>query len=175
MPWGNRGSSSRHGFQTDQVLELDVVTGEGVELSCSPTSHPELFDAVRAGLAQCAIIIRATLRLVRAPERVRRFQLSYPDLASLTADQRRVLEEARFDQLQGAVVPDGTGGWRYQLEAGVFYDGTMPPDDGALLAGLVDKRETVSDLTFGEDANAFAKLEKSCGRMANGSIRIPGS
>ncbi|ULK95722.1 FAD-binding protein [Bradyrhizobium sp. I71] len=157
---GIGGSSSRHGLQTDQVLELDVVTGEGVELTCSPTSHSELFDAVRAGLAQCAIIVRATLRLMRAPGRVRRFQLSYPDLASLTADQRRVLEEARFDQLQGAVVPDGTGGWRYQLEAGVFYDGKMPPDDGALLAGLADKRETVSDLTFGEDANAFAKLEK---------------
>jgi FAD/FMN-containing dehydrogenase len=156
---GIGGSSSRYGLQTDQVLELDVVTGEGVELTCSPSSHPQLFDAVRAGLAQCAIIVRATLRLMRAPERGRRFQLSYPDLASLTADQRRVLEEARFDQLQGAVVPDGTGGWRYQLEAGVFYDGKLP-DDEALLAGLADKRETVSDLTFGEDVNAFAKLEK---------------
>lgn len=154
------GSSSRHGLQTDQVLELDVVTGEGAELTCSPTSHAELFDAVRAGLAQCAIITRATLRLMCAPERVRRFQLSFPDLASLTADQRRVLDEARFDQLQGAVVPDGAGGWRYQLEAGVFYDSNMPPDDKALLADLADKREIVSDLGFSDDANAFAKLEK---------------
>ncbi|WP_027533658.1 FAD-binding protein [Bradyrhizobium sp. WSM3983] len=157
---GIGGSSSRHGLQTDQVLELDVVTGEGAELTCSPTSHAELFDAVRAGLAQCALITRATLRLMRAPERVRRFQLSYPDLASLTADQGRVLDEARFDQLQGAVVPDGAGGWRYQLEAGVFYDSNMPPDDKALLADLADKREIVSDLGFGDDANAFAKLEK---------------
>ncbi|MGX1319729.1 cytokinin dehydrogenase [Bradyrhizobium sp. USDA 377] len=156
---GIGGSSSRRGFQTDQVLELDVVTGEGVELTCSPTAHAELFDAVRAGLAQCAIISRATLRLMRAPERVRRYLLSYPDLASLTADQRRALDEARFDQLQGAVVPDGAGGWRYQLEAGVFYDSSTPPDDEALLAGLA-KHETVSDLAFGDDANAFAKLEK---------------
>lgn len=157
---GIGGSSSRHGLQTDQVLELDVVTGEGVELTCSPTSHAELYNAVRAGLAQCAIIARATLRLMRAPERVRRFQLSYPNLASLTADQQRALTEARFDQLQGAVVPDGAGGWRYQLEAGVFYDSNMPPDDKALLADLADKREIVSDLGFGDDANAFAKLEK---------------
>ncbi|RZN02848.1 FAD linked oxidase [Bradyrhizobium genosp. SA-3] len=157
---GIGGSSSRHGLQTDQVLELDIVTGEGVELTCSPTAHAELFDAVRAGLAQCAIINRATLRLMRAPERVRRYLLSYPDLASLTADQRRALDEARFDQLQGAVVPDGAGDWRYQLEAGVFYDSSTAPDDNALLAGLADKRETVSDLTFGDDANAFAKLEK---------------
>lgn len=157
---GIGGSSSRHGLQTDQVLELDVVTGEGVELTCSPTAHADLFDAVRAGLAQCAIIIRATLALMRAPERVRRYLLSYPDLASLTADQRRALDEARFDQLQGAVVPDGAGGWRYQLEAGVFYNSSTPPDDKALLAGLADKHETVSDLAFGEDANAFARLEK---------------
>lgn len=157
---GIGGSSSRHGLQTDQVLELDVVTGESVELTCSPTANADLFDAVRAGLAQCATITRATLRLMRAPERVRRYLLSYPDLASLTADQRRALDEARFDQLQGAVVPNGAGGWRYQLEAGVFYDSSMPPNDKALLAGLADKRETVSDLAFGEDANAFAKLEK---------------
>ncbi|MBR0708558.1 FAD-binding protein [Bradyrhizobium liaoningense] len=157
---GIGGSSSQHGLQTDQVLELDVVTGEGVELTCSPTAHAELFDAVRAGLAQCAIITRAMLRLMRAPERVRRYLLSYSDLASLTADQRRALDEGRFDQLQGAVVPDGTGGWRYQMEAAVFYDSGTPPDDKRLLAGLAEKRETVSDLAFGDDANAFAKLEQ---------------
>lgn len=158
---GIGGSSSRFGMQTDQVLELDVVTGEGRQLTCSPASNPDLFDAVRAGLAQCAIITRATLRLVRAPERVRRFQLFYPDLTSLTADQLHVLAEARFDQLQGAVVPDGTGGWRYLLEAGVFHDGHSTLDDKALLAGLSDHRATavVTDLTFRDDAMAFAKLE----------------
>lgn len=157
---GIGGSSSRHGLQTDQVLELDIVTGEGIELTCSPASHAELFDAVRAGLAQCAIITRAALALMRAPERVRRYLLSYPDLASLSADQRRVLAQQRFDQLQGAVVPDGAGGWRHQLEAGVFYDGDTLPDEKVLFAGLSDKRETVSDMAFGDDANAFAKLEK---------------
>ena len=89
------------------------------ELTCSASINPDLFDAVRAGLGQCGIITRATLRLRRAPERVRRFQLFYPDLAVLTADQRRVLDEQRFDQLQGAILPDGRGGWRYQLEAAV--------------------------------------------------------
>jgi cytokinin dehydrogenase len=158
---GIGGSSSRHGLLTDQAIELDVVTGEGRQLTCSPTSNAELYDAVRAGLAQCAIITRATLRLVRAPERVRRFQLSYPDLPSLTADQRRVLAEARFDQLQGAVVPEAAGGWRYLLEAGVFHDGDSHPDDEALLAGLSDRRGSavVTDFAFRDDANAFAKLE----------------
>jgi cytokinin dehydrogenase len=72
---GIGGASSRHGMQTDNVLEFDVVTGDGQELTCSATSNPNAFDAVRAGLGQCGIITRATLRLQRAPERVRRFQL----------------------------------------------------------------------------------------------------
>src|SRR5262249_1656541 len=82
---GIGGTSSREGMQTDHVLSLDIVTGSGEELTCSATSHPDLFDAARAGLAQCGIITRATLRLRRAPERVRRFQLFYSDFAFLIA------------------------------------------------------------------------------------------
>jgi FAD/FMN-containing dehydrogenase len=158
---GIGGTSSRHGLQTDHVLALDVVTGEGEKLTCSATSNPDLFDAVRAGLAQCGVVTRATLRLMRAPERVRRFQLFYPDLSSLTADQGLVLAEDRFDQLQGALLPDGAGGWRYQLDGAVFYDRHAIPDDDAVLASLSDDRGAaiVTDLTYRDDANAFAKLE----------------
>jgi FAD/FMN-containing dehydrogenase len=110
-------------MQTGNVLELNVVTGDGNELTCSPASNPDLFDGVRAGLGQCGIITRASLRLVRAPARVRRFQLSYRNLGALTADQRLVLTEQRLDQLQGAILPDGPGGWRYQLDGyNVFQD-----------------------------------------------------
>ena len=117
---GIGGSSSRYGMQTDNVLELDVVTGDGKELTCSATSNPDIFAGVLAGLGQCGVIMRATLGLVRAPERVRRFQLFYPSLSAVTADQRRSLTEQRFDQLQGAILPDPSGGWRYQLEAPCF-------------------------------------------------------
>ncbi|WOH49048.1 FAD-binding protein [Bradyrhizobium sp. sBnM-33] len=108
---GIGATSSRHGMQTDNVIALDVVTGDGNELSCSATADPDLFDSVRAGLGQCGIVTRATLRLVRAPERIRRFQLFYRDLPSLTADQRRVLTEGRFDQLQG----DHSSRWQRRL------------------------------------------------------------
>ncbi|WP_105426006.1 FAD-binding protein [Neorhizobium tomejilense] len=168
---GIGGSTSRHGMQTDNVLEMDVVTGAGRELTCSPDLNPDLFDAVRGGLGQCAVITRATLRLVRAPERVRRFQLFYPDFKSLAADQRLVLEDGRFDQLQGAVLPDGTGGWRYQLDGAVYYDSDAAPDPN-VLAGLSDQRgaAVISDLTYLDDAVAFAKLEtllRSNGQWSN--------
>ena len=164
--------SSRHGMQTDHVIELDVVTGDGRELTCSAASNPELFNAVRAGLGQFGVITRAALDLVRAPERVRRYQLFYPDLASLTADQRRALREQRFDQLQGAILPDGSGGWRYQLEGAVFYAGETPPDSNAVLAALSDDRKTavITDLSYRDDALAFAKFEqllRSKGQWSN--------
>jgi cytokinin dehydrogenase len=158
---GIGGTSSRFGMQTDHVLEFDVVTGDGRELTCSRDSYPDLFDAVRGGLGQCGIVTRATLALVRAPDRVRRYQLFYPDLASLAADQRRVLAEGRFDELQGAIIPDGKGAWRYQLEGAVHYRSKSVPDDRMVLADLSDKRgaAVVIDLEYRDDAIAFEKLE----------------
>ncbi|MEQ1408532.1 FAD-binding protein [Neorhizobium sp. Rsf11] len=158
---GIGGTTFRHGMQTDNVLALNVVTGDGRELTCSEDVNPDLFDAVRAGLGQCGIITRATLRLMRAPERVRRFHLFYSDLRSLTADQRTALADGRFDYLQGAVLPDGAGTWQYQLEGVVFYDGAAVPDDKAVLAGLSDQRSAadISDVSYSEDVRAFARLE----------------
>ena len=154
-------TSSRQGMQTDHVLELNVVTGEGRELTCSAGTNPDLFDAARAGLGQCGIVTRAVLRLVRAPQRVRRYQLFYQDLQALSTDQRRVLSEQRFDQLQGAVLPDANGGWRYQLEAALYYDDAALPDDKSLLATLSDERgaAVITDATYRDDIQAFAKFE----------------
>jgi cytokinin dehydrogenase len=151
----------RPGTACKPTIELDVVTGDGKELTCSADSNPELFNSVRGGLGQCGVITRATLRLIRAPARVRRYQLFYSDLSSLTADQRRVLAEGRFDQLQGALLPAGSGAWKYQLEGAVFYDGDAAPDDKAVLAALSDDRgaAVIADLSYRDDALAFAKFE----------------
>jgi cytokinin dehydrogenase len=174
---GIGGSSSRHGLQTDQVLELDVVTADGRQLRCSPSANRDLFDAVRAGLGQCGIVTAATLRLVRAPSRVRRFQLFYRDLATLAAEQRRLLDNGRFDQLQGAVLPgpaDGPrGGWRYQLDGAVFHDGSLVADDRRVLDGLSDERSAavVIEASYRDDALAFDKLRGVL--VANGQWSHP--
>ena len=159
---GIGGASSRHGMQTDQVLALEVVTADGRQRRCSPSENPDLFDAVRAGLGQCGIVSRATLRLVPAPQRVRRFQLFYRDLATVAAEQRRLLDDGRFDQLQGAVLPDRRGGWRYQLDGALFHDGSLAADDRRVLDGLADDRgaAVVMDATYRDDALAFDKLRQ---------------
>ena len=158
---GIGGMSHLYGMQTDNVLELSVVVADGSELTCSATQNADLFDAVRAGLGQAGIITRATLQLIPAPARVRRYQLFYPDQAALTADQRKVLDERRFQHLQGGFLPNGSGGWKFQLEGGVFYAGSAP-DDGTVLAGLSDDRASavIADLAYSEYLNTFAAPEQ---------------
>ena len=46
---GIGGTTFRYGMQTDNVIELSVVTGDGRELVCSASSNSDLFDAVRGG------------------------------------------------------------------------------------------------------------------------------
>jgi cytokinin dehydrogenase len=159
---GGVGSAiSRFGVLTDNVLELQVVTGRGERLTCSPTSNPGLFDAVRAGLGQVAVITRATLRLVPAPPQVRRFLLSYPDLATMLEDQRLLTSERRFKAVQGAVLPAPTGGWMFRLDLVTDLSGD-PPDEAALLAGLSDDRARAerSTLPYLDYLDRLAALER---------------
>jgi cytokinin dehydrogenase len=159
---GGVGSAiSRFGVLTDNVLELRVVTGRGERLTCSPTSNPRLFDAVRAGLGQVAVITRATLRLVPAPRQVRRFLLYYPDLATMLGDQRLLAAERRFEGVQGAALPAPTGGWMFRLDLVKDLPGD-PPDEAALLAGLSDDRARAepSTLPYLDYLDRLAALER---------------
>jgi cytokinin dehydrogenase len=149
---GLGGTTHRYGAQVDNVLELEVITGAGERTVCSPTRRADLFYAVLAGLGQCAIITRATVRLLPAPETVRHYQLFYPSVAALTADQRRVVRDGRFPFVQGqALAPaEGTSEWRYLLEAVAFPKESTPPDDDALLGDLNFERGTqlIDDLPY---------------------------
>jgi len=148
---GIGGAGLRHGAQVDNVLALDVVTGEGLRVRCSRTRSPLLFDAVLAGRGQCGVITRAVLKLIPAPAAVRLFDLLYVDLAAFAADARIVVRDGRFDTVQGLVVPSPAGGWAYLLEA---TSSTGRADD-ELLAGLRDVRSeaAISDMPFA----AYAK------------------
>ncbi|HZE31175.1 MAG TPA: FAD-binding protein [Actinoallomurus sp.] len=168
---GLGGAGHRYGAQVDNVTELEVVTGTGERTVCSPARHADLFHAVLAGLGQCAIITRATVRLLPAPTSARRYQLFYPSLTALTADQRRVVREERFDYAEGQVqaAPDGSGHWLYLLEA-VAFDGA-PADDAGLLGDLSYTRggEQVEDLPYFDFLNRLAapvELLRSIGEWA---------
>jgi FAD/FMN-containing dehydrogenase len=143
---GIGGAGFRHGAQVDNVLALEVVTGEGRRMRCSRTRSPRLFDAMLAGLGQCGVMTRAVLRVKPAPVGVRLFDLLYVDLGSFAADARAVVRDGRFDTVQGLVVPSPAGGWAYLLEA----TSSSARGDDELLAGLRDVRgqATISAMTY---------------------------
>ncbi|MET7639742.1 FAD-binding protein [Streptomyces sp. NPDC005438] len=152
---GLGGQTQRDGAQTDNVTELQVVTGAGELVRCSARRNRELFDAVRAGLGQCAVIVGATIPLRRAPKTVRHYELPYTDLSVFMEDQKRLVEEGRFDYVEGLVLPDDSGAFRvHVLEAVAYGPPAGPePDDAELLAGLrfvpgQENAETLDYYTF---------------------------
>ena len=132
---GFGGTTHHHGAQVNNVVSLEVVTGTGEIVTCSATEHAELFHAELAGLGQVGVITRATVPLIPAPASARQYTLMYPSVAVMTAAQRRVVRDGRFDWLEGAINAVAGGGWQYVLEGAAYYDGT-PPDDQALIGDL---------------------------------------
>lgn len=159
---GGVGSGTqRHGLQSDNVLAMDVVTGTGHEVTCSAQSHVELFDTVRAGLGQVAVITRATLKLVPAPRQVRRHLLFYPDFASMLRDQRLMSADTRFDTVAGAILATPKGGWSFRLDVARPLAASTAPDEAAL-AGLSDdpSRRQATTLSYFDYLNRLSELEK---------------
>ncbi|MCX4755668.1 FAD-binding protein [Kitasatospora purpeofusca] len=166
---GIGGGVQRYGFQVDTVESVDVVTGTGELVTASASANRELFEAVLGGGGQAGLIVRATLRLVRARERALVLNLFYDDLGAYLADQKKVMLERRFDLQVGDVSRNAAGtGWRYKVEGVVHYDGTAAPDRAKLVRGLrcVAADTTFTDQTAREYAyrvDAFAGFLKGAG------------
>lgn len=171
-------ASFRAATQVDQCEALEVVTGRGELVTCSPTAEPELFDAVRGGLGLCGVITRATLRLRPAKRAVRTFYLLYDDLAALMADEKLLIDRETVDYLESWCVPcpqgfrHGPAGpqmfaeWFFPLHATVEYDDD-PPTSEAVLDGLRPYRRVhVADLsveTFAQRLDPLFELWRRSG------------
>ena len=165
-------TSFRNGVQSDNVLELDVITGTGQKITCSLDNHTDLFEAMRAGLGQVGIITRATLKLIPAPDAVRFYELTYSDLQSMLVDQRLLATGHRCQGLQGAIV-SSPAGWSYKIDA-VTYGaaGDATANDRTVLAGLaVDKAavrvRTLTYLDYLDRLSALERLLRSKGQWSN--------
>jgi cytokinin dehydrogenase len=92
------------------------------------------------------------LRLVPAPDSVRLYDLFYADLPTLIGDLNRVMDDERFDQIEGWALPQPDGTWAYLLEAIAFHGPDGPPDDLALLEGLrhLPQATQKADMSFWE-------------------------
>lgn len=156
---GVSGRSYQYGAQVDNVLELQVVTGEGELLTCSETSNRELFEAALAGLGLCAIIVRATIRLIPAKERARTLRLFYPDASAMLADLRFLINEERFAHIRGMSVTTPEGGFAFFIEGTSFYTSAaeLPADP---LEGLnaIPGAEQFEDRTYFEYTDLVVQL-----------------
>ena len=106
---GFGASSHRYGAQADNVDELVAVTGDARQLRCSRTENPTLFDCVRGGLGQFAVITEARIRLRRTLPDVRTFFLAYDDIEALMQDQRQVISDDRFEYIASTCFPRAAG------------------------------------------------------------------
>lgn len=140
-------TSHRYGTQVGQVEQLEVVTGTGERVRCSPTRHAGLFDAVRSGQGQFGIITEAWIRLRPAGARFRQYELHYREFDRFGKDLERLLETDRFDHLRAELRHHEN---LIVLTAGIEYD--EAPDDGRFIDGL------------GHDAHACTRDTASVGR-----------
>lgn len=155
---GIGGQSFRWGAQTDNVLELEVVTGRGELVTCSAFSHPGLFHVCRVGLGQYGIICGARIRLTRAQPMARTYTALYTDIAAFMADQLRLIHDGRFDYIEGSLAPQPGGGWAFQIELTKYF--STPPNDAAQLAGLSFLGDTLAivDQSYFDFVNRLAPL-----------------
>ncbi|CAD6339171.1 unnamed protein product [Miscanthus lutarioriparius] len=106
---GIGGQAFRHGPQISNVHELDVVTGTGEMISCSPDKNSYLFFAALGGLGQFGVITRARIAFEPAPKRVLWVRLAYADVQSFTGDQELLIskrsagDSGGFDYIEGQV------------------------------------------------------------------------
>ncbi|MBV9096810.1 MAG: FAD-binding protein, partial [Frankiaceae bacterium] len=71
---GTHGTGARLGGIATQVRGLELVTGDGSVVSCSPTENADIFNAARVGLGALGIVTAVTLQCepafaLRASER----------------------------------------------------------------------------------------------------------
>jgi len=134
---GISNSSHLFGAVVDTVEELDVLTGAGDLLTCSPQRNRELFELAIAGMGQCGLIVSARLRLVTAPKWVVLRDLIYDDIGKFLGDVKRLATEGNVEHLGALVLPgDQTQGWRFKITIGKFC---ASPEEADLRA-LADLR-----------------------------------
>ncbi|CAF1230367.1 unnamed protein product [Didymodactylos carnosus] len=134
---GISGQASRFGPQISNVLELDVITGTGRFITCSPTSNSALFYAVLGGLGQFGIIVRARIPLRIAPLKTRTYTAVYSDIQSFTSDQIMFLNDPKklFDYVEGSINVSSNP-FTFTIELAKYYDNPSTLPTNSYLASI---------------------------------------
>ncbi|WP_157187608.1 cytochrome P450 [Nocardia vinacea] len=156
---GGISTSRVGGSIADSVEELEVVTGAGELLTCSPDRHRDLFEAVLGGLGQFGVIVRARLSMVPVAPLARGYALRYrhAELRQAFADQRILADRDGIDEqlLRWKWQPDGPTA---ELTAHVYYTSGNPPEDQYLMRGLSREPAAITELSYVDRAASIDRL-----------------
>ncbi|CAM0874792.1 unnamed protein product [Alopecurus aequalis] len=154
---GVSGQSFRYGPQVSNVVELEVVTGDGKRRLCSPSSYPDLFFAVLGGLGQFGVITRARMPLIPAPQTVKWRRVVYASFAEYAADAEWLVtrpSESAFDYVEGFAFvnsDDPLNGWpSVPIPGGAHFEASLLPAGAGLVlycleVALYEHRHEQSD------------------------------
>lgn len=86
----------RHGLPHESVLEMDILTGSGEVLTCSPTENPELYRGFPNSYGTLGYAVRLKIELEPVLDYVALRNVRFHDLATLTAVMADVVETGRY-------------------------------------------------------------------------------
>ncbi|KAL3633338.1 Cytokinin dehydrogenase [Castilleja foliolosa] len=177
---GISGQTFLHGPQIANVLQLDVVTGKGQFITCSPSKNSELFYGVLGGFGQFGIITRARLTVEKAPTNVKWAKLIYSNFATFTRDQEHLISTNASSYVEGFIIVNesSTAQWRptfpvsqsdqshitalltnqnilYAIEVAKYYDNHTASTIDAEFQKLLDGLNFDKGLNFSTNVSFF--------------------
>uniref|UniRef100_A0A2N9EPW5 cytokinin dehydrogenase n=1 Tax=Fagus sylvatica TaxID=28930 RepID=A0A2N9EPW5_FAGSY len=163
---GISGQTFRYGPQISKVYEMDVITGIGDFVTCSPEKNKKLFYAVLGGLGQFGIIVRARIALEPAPKRVKWVRMLYNDFDAFTRDQERLIsingrkQKNSLDYLEGLLLMN--------QEVAKFYDDQTLNSVDKDLQDLFEGLSFIPGFTFDKDVSYVDFLN----RVRSGELKL---
>ncbi|MBW4688966.1 MAG: FAD-binding protein [Komarekiella atlantica HA4396-MV6] len=165
-------SSFRYGSQADNCLGLEVVTGTGDIVWCTPETNSELFYHVLCGYGQFGIITKVQNKLRKYRSFTRSYFLCYDDLDSLLNDERFLISEGLVDGLVSLFSPCLLGlsrasenrikpivQWFYRMQITLEVDSEKDINADKLLSNLSFYRHIYTeDLTFDKFIQPIAQV-----------------
>ncbi len=100
--------SHLYGIQANMVMELEVITGNGELIICSPNENKDLFDLVRGGLGQYGIIVTATIIIHKAPKLMHTYKLLIQDSSEFHNIIKSIWGSSKFQCIHSFLIPNET-------------------------------------------------------------------
>nr|XP_004488074.1 cytokinin dehydrogenase 2-like [Cicer arietinum] len=168
---GISGQTFRFGPQISNVLELDVITGQGEFVTCSREKNSELFYSVLGGLGQFGVITRARLPLGPSPTRAKWLRLIYDDFSKFSTDQEHLISFNNKNDTNAANYVEGILLFNKPLLDLSFY----PTPDQPRIKSLVTKSGIayVIELVKYYDTNSQPRVDEEVDNLIKGLNFVP--